>query len=136
VSIPDRDELSLYDMHDCKCNDLLFDYKILFIFIRSRLVLRAILFPTKRNVAMRVFKKSPETLSTHMHYVMDSKNSVSTERKRFARPVISQEDVDIFLQQLHSQVGDTPNLLDVAMLKHLKTTSISDDNIKRAARGA
>ena len=81
---------------------------------------------------MRIYRKFPDTLHTHIDYVINE-SSVSIHQKRLAHPLISQDDLETFLQRL----GDgTPYLdpLDIAMLTHLRITSISEDNVKRVAR--
>lgn len=81
---------------------------------------------------MRIYRKFPDTLHTHIDYVI-TESSVSIQQKRLAHPLISQDDLETFLQRL----GDgTPYLdpLDIAMLTHLRITSISEDNVKRVAR--
>jgi hypothetical protein len=71
-----------------------------------------------------------------MEYVMLAKSKVNTYRKLLAHPIISPVDLEIFLQRLH--VGDGTSKLELAieteMLNHLRTTSISEDNVRRAAR--
>jgi len=65
---------------------------------------------------------------------MMSRSSVSTDRKRLAHPEISQERLEFFLQSLGSGAQDQ-DPLDVALFEHLKTTSISKENVERAAQG-
>ena len=77
--------------------------------------------------------KLPDALRRHIEIVMMSKSNVSTDRKRLAHPIISQDDLEIFLQNLSLGDGRTIDPLEVAMLKHLKKTSISEDNVRKAA---
>jgi hypothetical protein len=83
---------------------------------------------------MRIYRKFPDTLLAHADGIIMSKASVSTDRtrKRLALPEISQERLEIFLRSLGDGNLDQ-NPLDVAMFKHLKTTSISAENVERAA---
>jgi len=118
VSIPDRDEMKSYEMFDFL--DLHFG--------------RYGSFSPKKFVALRIYRNLPDSLRNHVECVMLSKASASFTRKRLAHPVISQDDLEIFLQHLPWQGDSTSNLdpLDAEIFRHLKTVSISEDNVKRA----
>lgn len=134
VSIPDEAELKSYDIFDCMWNPSLQDPLSVTITKFCCVSQFYSSSPPKKKCSIAKF---PETLLAHTDCFMLSKSSVSTDRKRLAHPDISQKHLEIFLQRLGLGDSDgTPNQdpLDIALFKHLKTTSISEENVERAAR--
>ena len=92
-------------------------------------------FPrAKRIVASRIMRTLPDTVLGYAASILKSKYSVSTERKHLAHPEISQERLDFFLQTLGSGAPDQ-DPLEIALFRHLRTVSISKENVERAAMG-
>jgi len=92
-------------------------------------------FPrAKRNAVYRILRKLPDTILGYADHIVRAKYSVSTERKHLAHPEISQERLEFFLQTLGSGAPDQ-DPLKIALFRHLKTVSISKENVERAAKG-
>jgi hypothetical protein len=137
VSIPDRAELELYGVNNCMWNlqGPLISISDILVAVLDLFYGRSGNFPrAKRNAANRILRKIPDAVLDYVDDIVKAKYSVSTERKRLAHPEISQERLDFFLQTLGSGAPDQ-DPLEIALFRHLKTVSISKENVERAAKG-
>jgi len=81
---------------------------------------------------MQIYVKLPGPLLVFMDAIITSKCKANLNWKHLVHPKISQDRLEIFLRSLGYGVFDDP--LDIALFEHLKTTSISKENVERAAR--
>lgn len=62
---------------------------------------------------------------------MTIKSNANIARKRLAHPTIFEDDLEKFLQRLDVHTSNLDG--EIKMLEHLRKTSLSKDNLNRAA---
>jgi hypothetical protein len=84
----------------------------------------------KSAVAVRIYQKIDPVLHLRIDVILYATAEYDYNRKMLAYPHVSTERLNTFLDNLLEP--EAP--LDIALFDHLRTTSLSEENIARAAR--
>jgi hypothetical protein len=84
----------------------------------------------KSAIAARIYRKIDPILHDRIDVILHAKAEYGYDRKMLAHPHVSPERLNTFLDSLVAPEAS----LDTALFNHLKKTSLSDENVARAAQ--